>query len=42
MLLYGMGGGHSWLDNIIEWNSSHPENKFSLIYITPEGFDYIE
>jgi hypothetical protein len=30
------GGGHSWADNIEEWNSVKPEAKFSPIEITPK------
>ena len=36
------GGGHNWLDNVEEWNSTYPDNLFSLIVITPEGYDYFE
>jgi hypothetical protein len=32
------GGGHSWKDNIAEWNKKHPDKKFSLIEITPESY----
>ena len=39
------GGGHNWLDNIGKWNyvnPGHEEDRFSLIVITPEGFEILD
>ena len=32
------GAAHDWRDTIDRWNSSHPDQKFSLIEITPGGY----
>lgn len=32
------GGRHSWLNNIKEWNETHPEPKFCLIEVTPNRY----
>ena len=32
------GAGHYFGDNINEWNLQHPNNKYSLIEITPESY----
>jgi len=32
------GGFHDWANNIRSWNRSHPEDKFSLIEITPTSY----
>ncbi|MGC9309812.1 MAG: hypothetical protein ACP5D2_03920 [Candidatus Nanoarchaeia archaeon] len=31
------GSGHNFYDNIQEWNEKHPDNKISLIEVTPES-----
>jgi hypothetical protein len=31
------GAAHDWKDNISEWNSKHPNDKFSLIEVYPYG-----
>ena len=30
------GKAHDWKDNIETWNREHPDEKFSLIVVTPE------
>lgn len=32
------GKGHNFKDNIDKWNSQNPDNKFSLIEITPKSY----
>src|SRR3989344_67179 len=45
------GGGHEWTDpggrlggedNVQQWNKKNPDRKFSLIEITPEGYEEID
>jgi hypothetical protein len=36
VMLYG--GAHNFGDNINQWNSQHPDQKYSLIEITPESY----
>lgn len=32
------GGGHDWSDNIKQWNDKNPNDKFSLVVITPKSY----
>lgn len=36
VLVYG--AKHDWLDNVADWNKLHPDEKFSLIVVTPESY----
>lgn len=36
VLVYG--GAHDFLDNIESWNSQYPDQKYSLIEVTPESY----
>ncbi len=31
------GAAHNWADNILKWNEENPDDKFSLMVITPES-----
>ncbi|MBI4163423.1 MAG: hypothetical protein HY512_01055 [Candidatus Aenigmarchaeota archaeon] len=31
------GAGHSWADNIKEWNRTHKKDRFSLVEVNPNG-----
>ncbi len=33
------GGAHNWHNNIKDWNKQYPDNKFSLIEVTPESYE---
>ena len=33
------GGNHDWANNINEWNEKNPDNKYSLIEITPMNYE---
>lgn len=32
------GGGHDWSDNVKKWNDKNPNDKFSLVVITPKSY----
>ncbi|MDO8555624.1 MAG: hypothetical protein Q7R96_00430 [Nanoarchaeota archaeon] len=34
----GMGGDHNFTNNVDEWNEQHPDQKFSLITVTPVSY----
>ena len=36
------GAGHDFKDNVAEWNANHPDNKYSLVIITPKGIKEIK
>lgn len=36
---YSLGNRRSLIDNIAKWNKKHPNQKFSLIEITPESYN---
>ena len=38
---YFLDGRKPTKDNISEWNKQHPDNKFALIEIEPEGYNEI-
>lgn len=36
------GAGHSFVNNVIQWNLIYPDKKFSLVVITPESLKEID
>jgi hypothetical protein len=32
------GAAHDWTNNVIAWNSTHPNDMFSLIVVTPKAY----
>lgn len=36
------GSGHSWANNVEEWNTQNPDKKFSLIEVTTNSYNHDE
>ena len=36
------GGAHDWVNNVKQWNGKNPNDKFSLIVITPDAYERLE
>lgn len=36
------GSGHSWVNNVEEWNEQNPDKKFSLIEVTTNSYNHGE